>query len=264
MTDLDAILDHIPPLLLVVTRIGGLMIYGPIFGSSVIPVRVKAFLAFTIGVATYPLLSAKFPEWTTFHLSLWTLGPLMAMEVLVGLIIGYLASLPLLAMQTGGLIMGQQMGLGFAQLYNPAIDDEADIIGQMLFFMAVAAFLAIGGHEMMIVAVLKSFERIPPGGFALDLDFLHLLGGMLLSSLELALRVAAPVLAFVFLETIALGFLAKTVPQLNIMTLGFPSRIIAGVAIVVVGLVVIQDVAIEALAETMNAILHWVEGAPDG
>jgi flagellar biosynthesis protein FliR len=260
MTDLNAILNHLPPLLLVVTRLGGLMVYGPVFGSNVIPVRLKAFLAFTIGVATYPLLSGRFPSGPELHLNIWTLGPLMAMEMLVGLIVGYLASLPLLAMQTGGLIMGQQMGLGFAQLYNPAIDDEADIIGQMLFFMAIAGFLAIGGHEMMVMAVLNSFERIPPGGFAVDLDFLQLLGGLLLASLELALRVAAPVLAFVFLETIALGFLAKTVPQLNIMTLGFPIRIIAGLAIVIVGLVVIQDVAMEAVGETLNSVLQWVEG----
>ena len=95
-------------------------------------------------------------------------------------------------MQTGGLAMGQQMGLGFARFYNPAVDDEADIIGQVLFFMALAMFLAIGGPDAMVLAVLNSFKHIPLGQFALEADFIALLTGMLLSVLEIALRVAAP------------------------------------------------------------------------
>jgi flagellar biosynthesis protein FliR len=89
------------------------------------------------------------------------LGPIVALEFMVGLVIGFAASLPMVAMQTGGLIMGQQMGLGFAMFYNPAVDDEADIVGQVLFFMALAGFLLIGGHEAMLLAVLHSFEHIP-------------------------------------------------------------------------------------------------------
>ena len=49
--------------------------------------------------------------------------------------------------QIGGLLMGQQMGLGFARLYNPSLEDDADVLGQVLFFMALAGFLLVGGHE---------------------------------------------------------------------------------------------------------------------
>lgn len=264
MDHLRLILDHLPPALLVITRLCGLMIYGPVFGSSAVPARYKALLACMLGMATYPVLAEHVGGEWRLPLNLWTLGPLMALEFLIGLVIGYLASLPLLAMQAGGLIMGQQMGLGFAQFYNPAIDDESDIVGQMLFFMAVAGFLAIGGHEMMVMAVLNSFEHLPPGQMAVDVELLQLVGGMLSASIELALRVAAPLLAFVFLETVVMGFLAKTVPQLNIMTLGFPIRILAGTAIVVAGLAVIHDVAMDAVAETFQAVFNWVTEPHDG
>jgi flagellar biosynthetic protein FliR len=261
MPDSHTIINHIPPALLVIFRIGGLMIYAPVLGSSVIPARLKVFLTFITGLAVYPLLSAEHFHGLDLKLDLWALAPLIAMELLIGLLIGYLASLPLLALQTGGLIMGQQMGLGFAQLYNPAIDDEADIVGQMLFFMAIAGFLIVGGHEWMLLAVLHSFDHLPLGGFAIDLDVLHLISGALLASLELALRVAAPVLALVFLETVAMGFLAKTVPQLNILSLGFPIRILIGIGVVALGLVVIDDVAMDSLGETFNAITHWIESS---
>ena len=260
MGDLQSIVEHVPAALLVVFRVGGLMIFGPVFGSSAIPVRVRVFLAFVVGAAVYGAVTSN-QSVQPLSASIWVLAPMVAMELMIGLIIGYLASLPLLAMQTGGLIMGQQMGLGFAQLYNPAIDDEADIVGQLLFFMALAMFLIVGGHEWMLLAVLHSFEHIPLGHFAVDLDVVKLACGILHATLELALRVAAPLLAMVFLETVAMGFLAKTVPQLNILSLGFPIRILAGIAIVVTGLTVIGDVAMDDLSQTFEEVLRWVEGA---
>ena len=258
MSSYLAILDHLPAALLVVFRIGGLMIFGPVFGSSVIPVRVRVFTAFAIGLAAYGLLSSKLHVGEGLKLDLWTLAPLIAMELLIGLVIGYVASLPMVAVQTGGLIMGQQMGLGFAQLYNPAIEDEADIIGQLMFFMALAGFLAIGGHESMMLAVLNSFEHVQLGGFVPDQSMISLVTGLLMSSLELALRVSAPLLALIFLETVAMGFLAKTVPQLNILSLGFPIRIMGGLLIVAVGLVVINDVTMDSVNEAITAMFEWI------
>lgn len=259
MSSYLAILDHLPAALLVIFRIGGLMIFGPVFGSSVIPIRIRVFTALAIGLAAYGLLASEHRIGEGLTLDLWTLAPRIGMELMIGLVIGYVASLPLLAVQTGGLIMGQQMGLGFAQLYNPAIDDEADVIGQMLFFMAMAGFLAMGGHEAMILAVLNSFEHVRLGGFTPDTSVITLTVGLLMSSLELALRVSSPLLALIFLETVAMGFLAKTVPQLNILSLGFPIRILGGLAIVACGLVVINDVTMTSMNDAITALFQWIE-----
>jgi flagellar biosynthetic protein FliR len=263
MSSYLAILDHLPAALLVVFRIGGLMIFGPVFGSSVIPVRIRVFTAFALGLAAYGLLEDRLHVGEGLTLDLWTLAPRVAMELLIGLVIGYVASLPLLAMQTGGLIMGQQMGLGFAQLYNPAIEDEADIVGQMMFFMAMAGFLAIGGHESMVLAVLHSFEHVQLGGFVPDASIISLATGLLMSALELALRVSAPLLALIFLETVAMGFLAKTVPQLNILSLGFPIRILGGLLIVALGLVVINDVTMEGVNDAITTLFEWIDQSSD-
>lgn len=259
MHELQTIYEHIPPALLVVFRIGGLMIFGPVFGSAVIPVRMKVMLAFIAGLAVYPLLSREHFVGMELTFDLWMLGPIVALELMVGLVIGYAASLPMVAMQTGGLIMGQQMGLGFAMFYNPAVDDEADIIGQVLFFMALAGFLLIGGHEAMLLAVLHSFEHIPLGGFTAELSILALLTGLLLAAFELALRVAAPLLALIFLQSLAMGYISKTVPQLNILSLGFPIRILVGFFIVAVGLVIINEVIMEGIDTMLRAIFAWVE-----
>src|SRR5437870_930031 len=126
MADLQPILDHVPQALLVIFRIGGLMIFAPVFGSSIIPGRIKIFLSVVIGLAACPLLSATDHNGVQLRLEAWSLAPAIALELMIGLIIGFVANLPLQALSGGGLIMGQQMGLGFGQLYNPAIDDEVD------------------------------------------------------------------------------------------------------------------------------------------
>jgi flagellar biosynthetic protein FliR len=254
-----AILTHVPPAMLVVFRLGGLMIYGPVFGSPVIPIKVKVFMCLILGVAIYPLIASEAAAGQGLSLSLLSLAPLIGIELLIGLVIGFLGSLPFVAVQTGGLLVGQQMGLGFAQFFNPAMNDEADVMGQMLFFMALGGFLLIGGHESMLLAVLDSFHHIPLGGLRPDGELIALVNGLLLSSLELALRIAAPLLALVFLESLAMGFIAKTVPQLNILSLGFPIRILIGLGVLAAGLVVINDVMMDGIDHAMRLMFVWVE-----
>jgi flagellar biosynthetic protein FliR len=257
MSSLNVMLAQLPALVLVCFRVSGLMIYGPIFGSPIIPPQVKIFLALTLGLAAYPALlgsgAVEAPP-----LELFALAPLIISELMIGLVLGFAASLPIIGFQTGGLIMGQQMGLGFATFFNPAMGDEADILGQIMFFLAVATFLIIGGHEALILSLLNSFDRIPVGAFSMDADVLSLVAGMLLSSFELALRIAAPLLAIIFLESVAMGFVSKSVPQLNILSLGFPLRILVGMAIIALGLVILHEVLLEAIDTSLVTLDNWL------
>ncbi|MCZ6836559.1 MAG: flagellar biosynthetic protein FliR [Planctomycetota bacterium] len=259
MQPLQDISAHLPPAMMVIFRIGGLTIFGPVLGSKIVPVRMKVMLSFIIGVAVYPMLSSAALVGMPAEMNLFQLAPMIILELLIGLAIGYAASMPLTAMQTGGLIMGQQMGLGFARFFNPAIDDEADVLGQVLFFMALATFLVIGGHEYMLLAVLRSFEHVPLGGFTLDVSLVDLILGLLMASFEFAMRVAMPLLAIVFIESVAMGFISKTVPQLNILSLGFPIRILAGFAIVAFGLAVMHDILLDEFNDTLTTIFDWIE-----
>ncbi len=258
---LSPILDHVPTAMLVIFRIGGLMIFGPLLSSVIIPMRVKLFLALILGLAVYPTVSTQITVDLPVVLDLWSLGPLVFTELLIGAAIGFMATLPLVSVQVGGLMMGQQMGLGFATLFNPAAGVDENIIGQTLFLMTMAGFVMIGGIESLVLAVLNSFEHIPPpalGSISADLDMLSLIVGLLAAAFELALRVAAPLLALIFLQTVAMGFIAKTVPQINILSFGFPLRILGGLVIIVLGLAILDEVVMDLVDETMTLISDWI------
>jgi flagellar biosynthetic protein FliR len=261
VNQLTDILDHVPVAVLVIFRLSGLMIFGPVFGSSVIPPRIKVFLCLVLGLAIYPVVGYDTGV-AGLRLNLWSLAPLAFMELMIGLVIGYLASLPMVAVQIGGLVMGQQMGLGFARFYNPAMEDDADIVSQILFFMVLAGFLLIGGHEAMLLAVLHSFHHIPMPAMATLMpgpDLAALFVGVLTAAFELALRVAAPLLALIFLQTLGMGFIAKTVPQMNILSLGFPLRVLAGLTIISLGLVVMDEVVMGLVDDTLGLMFEWIE-----
>ena len=181
----------------------------------------------------------------------------MALEILVGLVIGLVASLPLVAMQMGGLLKGSRWAWGL-QPSQPRGGEDADVLGQLLFFLLVG-FLVVSGHEAIMTAVMNSFGHVPLGGFVIDAGLVSFVTGMMLAAFEVAIRVAAPVLAIIFLQSIAMGFVSRTVPQLNILSLGFPLRILVGFAVLIAGLAVIEEVGMQAIDDTLHAIMNWVQ-----
>lgn len=228
-SNLDILIPHIIPFLMVMFRLTGIFLFAPLFGSNVIPMRAKALLALTLSFCIYPLT----PATPYLELTLGTMALAVASELLIGAIIGYGANIPLVAVQLGGLVMGQQLGLGLARVFNPDLNEDTDVLGQLLFLTALAIFLAFNGHHVLLAVLVGSFHTIQIGGYMPDANLIQLLIGLMQSMFELAIKVAAPLLCLVFLETIAMGFIAKTVPQLNILSLGFPLRIIVGLFLMI-------------------------------
>jgi flagellar biosynthetic protein FliR len=263
MIDLTAFIPHVPAWLMVLSRFTGLFIFAPVFGSQTIPGRVKVFLAIGLSLCVYPMLldprntsAALLSPLLAGQLHLWTLIPALAMELVIGLALGYGASLPLMAVQVGGHVIDQQIGLGLAGVFNPELNEQSGIVGEFFFMMAIAIFLILGGHRVLIVTLAGSFQHIPPGGFADFGGLVRLMLGLLTVMFELAMKVAGPLLCIVFLETVAMGFIARTVPQMNILSVGFALRIIVGVGFVIVTVGVVGGVTVD----TMQLVLRRLTG----
>ncbi len=248
------------PATLVVMRLGGLFLYAPLLSMSAIPARVKGLLVLVTGVGAWAVLDAEnvvFPAVSV--MDPWAMVPLGAAEVAIGALIGFLASLPIFALQTGGMVMGQQMGLGFARFYNPAAGTESDVLEQLMVFLAIAMFLVMGGLDALFLSVLRSFHYVQAGVFTGD-GAIDLVTGVLLAATELGLRVAVPLLGVVFLETVAMGFVSKTVPQLNVLSLGFPVRIIVGFVVIIAAIEVIVLVQEGFTFEVLDLIHAYATG----
>jgi len=140
------------------------------------------------------------------------------------------------------------MGMSLARVYNPELDTEADLLGQLLFFAAFASFLLVGGMEAIFGATISTFERVPLGGIMASKVPLESLVGLVSSGLELSVRVAAPVTGVILLLAITLGALSKTMPQINVMSVGFALKIMAGVLMLAFG----TSSAVSAVIDSMD------------
>lgn len=267
LVGLDPLLAHLPAWLLVLFRISGIFLIGPFFGSSLIPNRVKIFLALGLSFCVYPMLLGSAIEGVAHQsilqvsahgLSLWGLAGMVTSELLIGLVIGFGAALPLFGIQIGGQIIDQQLGLGLAGIYNPDIDADSGILSQFYFLTALALFLILNGHRALLGVMVGSFHHVPLGGYTADSQMISLVLGLMQSMFELAIGVAAPLLCLVFLETVAMGFIARTVPQLNVMSVGFSLRIIVGLFVVIGGIGGVMIVFQDALTLAIRSLsIHF-------
>lgn len=253
----EPFISHAAPFAVVLARLTGLFLFSPLLSSPVLPRRIRAAVCFALALAVYPTVA---PSAAGASIDLLDLAPRLGAELLIGATIGLIAAIPLMSAQLGGLIMGQQMGLGLAGVINPAIDIEGDHLGQVLFVAAISAFLAAGGLEWLFAALVGSFAHVPPLGFSTSRAPLDLLVGVIASGFEVSVRVALPVLTILVLETIAMGFVSRSLPALNVMILGFPIRILLGVTI----LISAAALAVEAINADVIAgfgrLADWIGG----
>ena len=241
---MESLAVHVVPLTLVGFRLSGLFVFAPLLASVSIPPQVKVLLCAALAVALFPMV--KIPVMPT-DLDVFTFAVIAIGEVVIGTVIGLLALIPVAAVQVAGVLMGQQIGLGLATVFNPALETESDLIGEVLLQIAMVLFLALGGLDVLFICVARSFEALPLGMISTQWSPMHLVTPMLASGFELALRVSAPVLGIIMVETIASSMLMKTVPQINIQSVGVGIKILLGLAALILSIKAIDAAVSEHL-----------------
>jgi flagellar biosynthetic protein FliR len=262
-TLIDSLAPHAIGWSLVVTRLAGMVVIAPLVSSMMIPMRVRALVCILLAAAAYPMLTRAQVGGVSVSTDLYALIPLMLAELLVGFIIGAIAAVPLLMMEMAGIIAGTTMGLGLARVYDPTQDAEVDLLGQFFFFIAMAIFLSVGGLESLFRGLLDTFHRVPAGATTAALagaaSGTELLTGVVASGMDIALRVSAPVIAIVFLVIIMMGVLGKTMPAMNVLTIGFAIKALLGVFMIALGLYAIREPIAQAIQNALTAAGTWIE-----
>ncbi|MEL6795823.1 MAG: flagellar biosynthetic protein FliR [Planctomycetota bacterium] len=255
MLEVGPLFQHGIAVLIVAFRLTGLLIFSPMLAGAAIPRQAKVILVVTLAFAIYPALPTMWQMPMQF--SLVTVAQLFVTETLIGAAVGFLASLPILAVQLGGQIMGQQMGLGLAQVFNPELETNTGVIDQLLFYTALAVFISFGGVEITFSALMNTYESVPLGAMTLTAIPLELMVGTLSAGFELAMRVAAPILGIMIIETVATGVLMKTIPQINIMSVGFSLKTLAGLFGLAAAVTTIFLVFADEAAGMLASLVEW-------
>lgn len=216
---------------LMFARVGALIIFTPILGSTNVPSQAKIGLAFFVTLMLFPLVPFKVVE---FPKGLFSLTLLISSELLIGMIIGFAVRLLMSIVQIAGTIIDFQIGFGIVNVIDPVTSLQVSVIAQFQNILAFLIFLSINAHHMVLNSIASSFQLIPLLGFEFSGDMINIFMNMIRDVFMLSVKIAAPLIATLLFTNVALGMVARTVPQMNVFIVGFPLQI--GLGLFMMGL----------------------------
>lgn len=203
---------------LVLTRIGTLIMTAPLFGSRDVPIRVRAFLAIGFALIVTPV---HFDHARDMPDDLVNLAVLVAREAVLGLALGLAVMILFTGLQLTGQIIGQMSGMALADAFDPTFDASIPIFTKLLDAVTLSVFIAIGGHRQVMAAMLDTFRWRPPGVRDLPTNIVETFTEVTSESFVVGIRAGAPVMVALFLAVLLLGLISRTLPQLNVIAIGF-------------------------------------------
>jgi len=215
--------------MLVFVRVTAMLILAPGFGNKAVPASVKVALGAALAVVLIPLVAAEHPA---VDLQLGPLVLLALKEAATGLLMGFVTGLVFEGVGLAGDLMGFDLGLSLAQLYDPETGTANNVVSRMLSLTALMVFFAINGHHFILESLFASYRAVPLGAFHVSgalSSTLVTLAGM---TLVVGVKLAAPVLVTSFLLNIGLAVLARVAPQINVIFVTISLKTGAGLFVI--------------------------------
>jgi flagellar biosynthetic protein FliR len=212
-------------LILILLRVSIILFMFPIFGGMMVPKPVKAGLALMITIVLFPIVR---PDPRLFPESLVGSINLILSELVLGLIIGLTVRLFFAAIQLGGQLIGFQMGFAIANVLDPESGTQGSILAQLGYWVALLCFLILDGHHVLLETLANSFSIIKMGSLGISAGIFDRISELSGDMFAMAIKIGAPAIAALLLTSAAFGIIAKVVPQVNILIVAFPIKIVVG------------------------------------
>lgn len=216
--------------LLVLTRVGGIVVFIPIPGVRAGSAMSRVVLAAVLTLALFPAWPAPPTASPTFAL----VAGWMLSEAAFGITAGLAVSFLLEGFQLAAQVLGLQAGYSYSTMIDPNSDADSGVLQITAMLFSSLFFLALGLDRVVISIVARSLQAVPPGTFLLNRPMADAMIHLGANMFVLALRLAMPVLALLLLIDVALALLSRIQAQLQLLTLAFPAKMLA--ALVLLGL----------------------------
>lgn len=213
--------------MLVFARVGTMVMLMPGLGERFVFSRAKLSIAVFITLMTLPVARPLI----TVPTDPAGLVLILFAEIAIGLVLGVAARLIMACLQTAGVIVANQIGLGFATAVDPAMGAQNPSIGNFLTILGITLVLVMDLHHLAIQAIVGSYQVLTPGTVPAVGDASQFALMAVTKSFSLAVQISAPFIVFGLLFNLGLGVLARLMPQFQVFFLGAPASILIGMAI---------------------------------
>jgi len=259
---MNEILLALPYFLLVLVRISSFFIVAPLFSMRGVPAQFKIGLAALLSLLALAVLPISEPlPLDGYYIAM------IIKEFAVGIALGFTAALVLYAVQVAGAFIDFQMGFAMASVMDPQTGSQVPIIGHFKYILALLFLLTVDGHHLMLDGIMQSLQMVPVESLSFGAKFEDLakfISDLFVEMFMIALQISLPIVGSLFLVDVALGILAKTVPQLNIFAVGFPVKILTGFVLLMLSMpffFYLLQILFEEIMVSMAELARLIGGA---
>jgi len=126
--------------------------------------------------------------------------------------------------------MDFQIGFSMMSMFDPISNENVTLLGRLLYWVSMVMFFVVDGHHMLIRAIIDSFNTVNIGKFILSQQSAMMVVKVFIEFFTLGLKIAIPIILIIIITDLSMGLVSRTVPQLNVMILGMPIKILVGLS----------------------------------
>lgn len=230
-------------------RFSALFVATPIFSHQNIPMKLKAAMAFFFTVVFYNSVPPL-----AISIDIPTLVLAILSEFLLGLSVGIVLLLAYHAISFAGGQISYMMGFSLASAIDPQTGVSMPIVSQFLSLIALMVLFALDLHHWILLFIDTSLHTIPLGGFMLSENFFHYIFHAAANMFLVGFMIAFPIIALSWLADVIFGMLMKTMPQFNLLVIGFPIKIIVSFGVIIAVVTGMMLILKGQMQEAFNAL----------
>jgi len=212
--------DYVVGFILLFFRFAAMFMSTPIFSHQNIPITLKAAMAFTFTIVFYSSMPPL-----DIPLNIMSVIVAILSEILFGLAIGLILQIAYNVITFAGGQISFMMGFSMASAIDPQTGISMPIISQFLSLLALMVLLSIDMHHWLLLFINESLSQIPLGGFLMQENLFNYTIEASSKMFLVGFMIAFPIIALTFLQDVIFGMLMKTMPQFNLLVIGFPIKI---------------------------------------
>jgi flagellar biosynthetic protein FliR len=232
-------------------RIGACLMVAPMFSATYVPPRVRIVLAAALTLIALPMIPR------TDGISVLSVDGVVTtvQQIVIGAALGFIMQLMFDAINFGGQVIANGMGLGLAFNIDPLMDIETPALGQLYVMLGSLTFLALDGHLALMDTLVTSFRGLPIGPTGLSTDALRAMADWGDQLFIGALKVALPAMTALLVVNLAFGAVSRAAPSLNMFAIGLPVTLIFGLVVLFFGLPSMQSGFIDLMKTSFQFML---------
>ncbi|HUD82662.1 MAG TPA: flagellar biosynthetic protein FliR [Candidatus Saccharimonadales bacterium] len=238
--------------MMVFLRVSAMLSVFPVFSATNFPVQLRLALGALLAALICPVL----PPVLTPAQDMWGLVGSMAVEVGIGLTLGFASRMIFFALDLAAAIISTEIGLQLPSSLNPMSGAQTNSAGSILYYLAAMLWLSLDMHHWMLVGLQRTYSYLPVGGA-------HLSGALMTDMISrtsetflIALQLSAPIMAVSFIISLVFAVLGRAVPQMNVFHESFVFRILIGLSIFGLTMQLMSQHIINYLQRLPEDILH--------